>query len=77
MLVCGLSLILQGLNFGVEFTGGTVFGVQTEDGTVEEARVAMTEAGVEGAVVQEINTGDSASRPRRSPSPSGRRSWSR
>ena len=55
VVICALSLGIRGLNFGVEFTGGTVFQVEAQQGTIEQARTAMTKAGVNNAVVQRIN----------------------
>jgi len=55
LVVCVASLVFQGLKFGVEFTGGSVFQVQSATGTVDNARQAVSDAGVSGAVVTEIN----------------------
>jgi len=55
VLVCALSLGFQQLKFGVEFTGGSVFQVQSATGSVDQARTVVAEAGVEGAVVTELN----------------------
>ena len=55
VLVCGLSLGFQQLKFGVEFTGGTVFQVQSATGSVDLARTVVAEVGIEGAVVTELN----------------------
>jgi len=50
-----------GLNLGVEFTGGAVFTVPTESGTVQQARDAVTAAGAEDPIVTEA-AGGSAGR---------------
>ena len=55
VIICGLSLAFKGLNFGVEFTGGTVFSVQSADGSVDQVRKTVEGAGVKGAVVQKVN----------------------
>ncbi len=55
VIICGLSLAVKGLNFGVEFTGGTVFTVQAEDGTVEQVRSTVDAAGAKEVVVQRVN----------------------
>jgi preprotein translocase subunit SecF len=55
IILCGLSLAVKGLNFGVEFTGGTVFSVQSADGSVEQVRKTVSDAGIKGAVVQKVN----------------------
>ncbi|MEI7648043.1 MAG: protein translocase subunit SecF, partial [Actinomycetes bacterium] len=56
VIICGLSLAFKGLNFGVEFTGGTVFSVQSADGSVDQVRKTVEGAGVKGAVVQRVNS---------------------
>ncbi|MSY33182.1 MAG: protein translocase subunit SecF, partial [Actinobacteria bacterium] len=55
VIICGLSLAVKGLNFGVEFTGGTVFTVQATDGTVDQVRTTVNGAGAKEAVVQRVN----------------------
>jgi preprotein translocase subunit SecF len=57
LLVCVGSLIFRGLNFGVEFTGGTVFQVEAPAGSVDEARTAVEDAGVAEASITETNNG--------------------
>ena len=59
-LVLAVSGILtQGLNLGVEFTGGRQLDYSvTEDVSVEEARVAISDAGFPQAVVQGADTAD-------------------
>ncbi|MFZ0325586.1 MAG: protein translocase subunit SecF, partial [Actinomycetes bacterium] len=44
------SLAIRGLNFGVEFTGGSVFTVPSETCSVETARTAVVDAGVTDVV---------------------------
>ena len=58
LLVIALaSLGFRGLNFGVEFTGGSVFTVPSETCTVETARTAVADAGVttEIPIITEVN----------------------
>ena len=54
--------LLRGLNFSIEFTGGTALTVTdaTADFTVDELRDAVEEAGVEGAIVQVVDDGEGA-----------------
>ena len=57
MVVCLLSIIFRGLNWGLDFTGGTVVEVgypTTADLT--EIRTTLNEAGFEGAEVQHFGT---------------------
>ena len=58
VLLALAALAIQGLNFGIEFQGGTVvnFG-STGDVTVEEMRDAFAEAGVDSAQVQSVADG--------------------
>lgn len=51
------SLLVRGLNFGIDFTGGTLLEVKYEQ-PVELASVrgALEEAGHEGAIVQHVGT---------------------
>src|SRR5574340_841986 len=46
LLICLLSLIFRGLNFGVEFTGGTVITVPTQTCSLETATNAFSQSGV-------------------------------
>jgi preprotein translocase subunit SecF len=57
LLTCIGSLVVQGLNLGIEFTGGTVVQLSAPEGSVEEAREALADAGIEGAVVTETSEG--------------------
>lgn len=50
LLICIGSLIFRGLNFGVEFTGGTVVTLPTESCSVSTAEQAFTDSGVSSEV---------------------------
>jgi len=57
MMVCIASMILRGFNFGLDFTGGTLIEVGYEKPMeVSEVRAALTEAGFQGATVQNFGT---------------------
>jgi preprotein translocase subunit SecF len=57
MLISLGSLATRGLNFGLDFTGGTLVEVQFVDPVVpEDVRVALTSAGVADAVVQHFGS---------------------
>ena len=48
------ALAIRGLQFGVEFTGGTVVNVvNAQDVTIDQMRKAFTDAGVKNPQVQE------------------------
>ena len=57
-----LALGLRGLNFGIDFTGGTSFTVAGADAdfTADELREAVLATGVEEATVQVVDGGDGA-----------------
>ncbi|MCO6011386.1 protein translocase subunit SecF [Actinoallomurus purpureus] len=60
LLVSVVSLLTLGLNFGVEFKGGTVFQFPTKPGlTTSDARAAVKDSGVvkEDPIVQKTGTG--------------------
>jgi preprotein translocase subunit SecF len=57
LLIIALGALgFRGLNFGVEFTGGSVFTVPSETCTVETARMAVSDAGVttEEPIITEV-----------------------
>ena len=47
-----LSLVAQGLNFGIDFEGGTAWEVEAEDASVSDARDALEPVGLAEAKVQ-------------------------
>ena len=55
LLIALLALTLVRLDLGVEFKGGAVLTVDTRSGTVEEARDAVSGAGIQGAIVTQVN----------------------
>lgn len=57
-----LILVVQGLNFGIDFTGGTAFVVEgaTQELTAEELREALGEMGVTEATAQVVGDGEGA-----------------
>jgi SecD/SecF fusion protein len=58
-LVFAIAGIAQGLNLGVEFTGGRQLDYSvSQDVTIEEARTAVADAGFPEAVVQTADTAD-------------------
>ncbi len=51
----GFALGAQGLRFGIEFEGGSAFVVSTPNGTVEQAREAVSAAGYsDNAIIQTL-----------------------
>lgn len=55
LLVALASLLIRGLNPGIEFEGGSVFDVPTATGTVEEARDVATANGAVEPIVTELS----------------------
>ncbi|MEV5413442.1 protein translocase subunit SecF [Thermopolyspora sp. NPDC052614] len=54
LLVLSLvGLFVRGLNFGVEFTGGSVFSFKSSTATIEQIRDAIHETGHEQVIVQQ------------------------
>jgi preprotein translocase subunit SecF len=49
-----LSLVVRGLNLGIEFTGGAEYQVPSSSCTLEEARSAVEEVGVEPSTVTQL-----------------------
>ncbi|MDR2105861.1 MAG: protein translocase subunit SecF [Coriobacteriales bacterium] len=53
MIAAVAALPLRGLNFGIEFVGGSSIDFrETGDTTIEQMRTAFEDAGVEGAIIQ-------------------------
>jgi preprotein translocase subunit SecF len=62
LVACVASILLRGLNFGIEFTGGSAFTV-TEAGqpfTADDIEQALAELEIEGAIVQVVQDGRGA-----------------
>ncbi|MFI0356641.1 protein translocase subunit SecF [Actinomadura sp. 9N407] len=51
------GLLFQGLNFGVEFKGGSVFTFSAPSASIEQVRGAITGGGAHQAIVQEAGDG--------------------
>ncbi|MGH3665709.1 MAG: protein translocase subunit SecF, partial [Egibacteraceae bacterium] len=62
LVICAVGVGIRGLNFGIEFTGGSSFTVPgvTQDFTSDELRRALGDAGVQGVIVQVYEGGESA-----------------
>jgi preprotein translocase subunit SecF len=55
------ALIIRGLDFSVEFTGGAVFTVQAPNASVSQVQKAVADGGVNGAIVQAVGSGSKQS----------------
>ena len=57
--LCLGALTLRGLNFGIEFTGGSAFTVTDAQRafTADEISEALAELGIQGAIVQVVSDG--------------------
>jgi preprotein translocase subunit SecF len=62
LVLCAGVLGIRGLNFGIEFTGGSAFTVSkaTKPFTAEQIQNALGEMGLEGAIVQVVQNGEGA-----------------
>lgn len=62
LALCALALIFRGLNFSLDFTGGTGYTVTgaTKEFTAEELQDAIAAAGVEENIVQLVDEGEGA-----------------
>ncbi|SDL68313.1 protein translocase subunit SecF [Nonomuraea jiangxiensis] len=57
LLIISLAgLLINGLNLGVEFRGGTVFTFKSEQASVEQVRQTVLDGGVHQAIVQSAGT---------------------
>ena len=54
ILIGLVALATRGLNLGIDFEGGTSWELPAEELSVEEARVVVADAGVDGAEVQTL-----------------------
>lgn len=59
LIIAGIvSLFVQGLNFGVDFTGGTVYQIQFEDEKdIADLRSELGDMGYDGAQIQQLLNG--------------------
>ena len=57
VLLCVGSLVARGLELGIEFEGGGVWEVESEDLSIEEARDALRPSGNDDARIQVLTTG--------------------
>lgn len=59
IIIAGIVLLfVQGLNFGIDFTGGTVFQVQYEDNKeISDLRDELGTMGYDGAQIQQMDNG--------------------
>jgi preprotein translocase subunit SecF len=57
LIVSLAGLLINGLNMGVEFRGGTVFSFKAPQATVEQVRTTVLDEGVHQAIVQEAGDG--------------------
>ena len=56
LLISIVALLVRGLDFSVDFKGGAVFQFSAPASTsVTEVQNAVTDAGVNGAIVQQLN----------------------
>lgn len=62
LTICLTALLVRGLNFGIDFTGGTSLVVDgaTQQFTAEDIRAALGELGIEEATVQLTTDGSGA-----------------
>jgi preprotein translocase subunit SecF len=57
VIVAGLvSLFTRGLNLGIDFEGGSVWEVDANEASIEDARDAVADAGLDSAVVQTLES---------------------
>ncbi|HZT64876.1 MAG TPA: protein translocase subunit SecF [Acidimicrobiales bacterium] len=56
ILIGVVSLLVRGLNFGIDFRGGTSWELRAPHVTVAQARSAVASAGVPGATVQQVGS---------------------
>jgi len=60
LVVCALSIVLQGFNLGVDFKGGNSFLFPTGSATVNNVRDAADRSGVSTESVQQVGRGSTA-----------------
>ncbi len=60
LVVAIVALLVRGLNFSVEFKGGSVFQVRAPDASISQVEKAVTDGGGGNAVVQQVGVGSKA-----------------
>ena len=60
LVIAILALIVRGLNFSVEFKGGSVFQVRAPNASISQVEKAVTDGGGGNAVVQQVGVGSKA-----------------
>jgi preprotein translocase subunit SecF len=60
LVVAILALLIRGLNFSVEFKGGSVFQVHAPNASISQVERAVTDGGGGNAVVQKVGVGTGA-----------------
>ena len=60
LVIAVVALIVRGLNFSVEFKGGSVFQVKAPNASISQVEKAVTDGGGGNAVVQQVGVGSKA-----------------
>ncbi|MEY4348698.1 MAG: hypothetical protein RIS43_1117, partial [Actinomycetota bacterium] len=56
LLISAFGLFGRGLNLGIEFRGGAEFQIQSDAGTVEQARAAAASVGIDNTIVTKVGS---------------------
>ena len=68
LVIAVVALLVRGLNFSVDFKGGSLFQVKAPNATISQVEQAVSDGGGGTAIVQKVGVGSSAHgrrRPRR------------
>jgi preprotein translocase subunit SecF len=60
LVIAILALLIRGLNFSVDFKGGSIFQVKAPNATITQVEQAVSDGGGGAAVVQKVGVGSSA-----------------
>jgi len=60
LVIAVLALLIRGLNFSVEFKGGSVFQVRAPNASISQVERAVTDGGGGNPVVQQVGVGSTA-----------------
>ena len=60
LVIAILALLIRGLNFSVEFKGGSVFQVHAPNASISQVEQAVTDGGGGNATVQKVGVGAGA-----------------